>query len=347
MVTIILTTDGATNETLSQNLASLISAGDTERIAISSRSLSAPGIISISSTGRSFADTIREALKRSRGSSVLLLDGSSTIDGETLSDMLNSIREHSGSELIFFPEGNIESFDPSPEEVINRFIQHKPLPQQALAISRSTISLDEINSSSIAELIGAQLIKGITEQRSITESPLRRLLETSSSSSLSNEATSRLLSTLIAGCNIEDIFPTQDWQNHQNESASASYHSLGALFVRLNDMQSALQCLNIGDRFQESPRSLALRGLIAGTNGEMLGAVANMVSSLQQYENTKKTDKSLSTDFEVINEKLIKGLDALNRRDNEEAFEHFSEAVFNFDPFYSKMSISRTRRNER
>jgi predicted oxidoreductase len=35
----------------------------------------------------------------------------------------------------------------------------------------------------------------------------------------------------------------------------------------------------------------------------------------------------------------VDGLDALNKRDNARALTHFSEAVFNFDPFYADHGV--------
>jgi hypothetical protein len=77
--------------------------------------------------------------------------------------------------------------------------------------------------------------------------------------------------------------------------------------------------------------------------GEMLGAVANMVSSLKQYEIRKaKNGHYLSftpSNIEAMNTSLHAGLSALNKQDNPAALEHFASAVFQFDKFYHDCGI--------
>ena len=105
---------------------------------------------------------------------------------------------------------------------------------------------------------------------------------------LQSAETARLLRSIVNNCNIEDLFPNHDWTQHGQESAAAAYHSLAALFIKLQDTEAAMECLAFSDQLEDSPRSLALKGLIAIEKGETLAAVANMVSSLQQYESRKK-----------------------------------------------------------
>lgn len=154
------------------------------------------------------------------------------------------------------------------------------------------------------------------------------------------------LKAAIEGNNIEDLFPHHPWREHEAESAAACYHSLAALFLRLGDKASALECLGHGDRLEDSPRSLALKAIIAMDRGETLGAVANIVSSLQQYELRKKEDAShylkfTPRDLEKINDHLTEGLAALNRRENEKALGLFARAVFSFDSFYADYGLDR------
>lgn len=154
----------------------------------------------------------------------------------------------------------------------------------------------------------------------------------------------RVLKTAIDSFNIEELFPTLAWRDFSSESAAAAYHSLAALFIRVGDLESANQCLSHSEQLEESPRYFALKGLIARERGETLGAVANMVSSLQCYEARKRQSEEhyLSfqpADLEDINSQLVEGLNALNRRDNETALAHFSRAVFQFDPFYIELGV--------
>jgi tetratricopeptide (TPR) repeat protein len=154
------------------------------------------------------------------------------------------------------------------------------------------------------------------------------------------------LEQLISSANIEDLFPQHPWNTHEKESAAASYHALAAVFLKLGNPEKALDCLKLSDQLEDSPRSLALRALVAQQRGEVLGAVANMVSSLQQYEIRKKENDKHYTQFspdnlEVINENLHAGLAALNKRDNAAALSHFTKAVFQFDPFYEESGVTR------
>jgi hypothetical protein len=157
-----------------------------------------------------------------------------------------------------------------------------------------------------------------------------------------------MLHQLATASNIEEIFPRHDWERHEEESAAACYHTLAAMFIRLGDGASASECLKLSDRLENSPRSLALKGIIALSRGEILGAVANMVSSLQQYELRKKEaarhyQRFMPQDLEVINQKLHEGLAALNTRNNEVAYKCFAEAVFNFDSFYRDNRVNSVR----
>lgn len=166
---------------------------------------------------------------------------------------------------------------------------------------------------------------------------------------LGNDERAACLQVAVNANNIEDLFPNHPWSMHGEESAAASYHSLAAVFIRLGDFASASTCLELSDRLEESPRSLALKGLLAMQRGEVLGAVANMVSSLQHYEMRKREtgDHYLHfspSDLEGINAKLSSGLAALNRRENLVALEHFADAVFSFDPFYRQFGVDRVRR---
>jgi tetratricopeptide (TPR) repeat protein len=161
---------------------------------------------------------------------------------------------------------------------------------------------------------------------------------------LSNARMASLLRLAVNNCNIEDLFPEHAWNEHQEESAAAAYHSLAALFIRFGDTESALECLKLSDQLEDSPRSLALKGIIAFDRGETLGAVANLVSSLQQYELRKKRDGNHYLSFtpsnlERINSNLNAGLQALNKRNNEVALEHFAQAVNDFDTFYSEYGV--------
>ncbi len=173
-----------------------------------------------------------------------------------------------------------------------------------------------------------------------------RSLSSESAYEVSSASRAEMLKTVLESHNIEDIFPNHSWDAHQEESLAACYHTLAAIFIRLGDFESAEECLSQSDTFEDSPRALALKAIISKLHGETLGAVANMVSSLQQYEQRKNRDGShyltfKPTDIEKINYRLKEGLEALNQRDNEAALSKFTEAVFDFDSFYTEMGLDK------
>lgn len=156
---------------------------------------------------------------------------------------------------------------------------------------------------------------------------------------------SKFLQGIIEGCAIESLFPQLSWiEQNQNASFAESLISLAALFIRLGDLELAESCVDQAhDLNQDSPRGLALKAIISSGYGETLGAVANLVSSLQQYEQIKDKNKlptSAAIDIEKINAELKFGLDALNRKDNQEALTRFANAVCQFDPFYKNQGLS-------
>ena len=159
------------------------------------------------------------------------------------------------------------------------------------------------------------------------------------------EQRARLLNYVVNSCNIEELFPNHPWSKYETESAAASYQTLAAIFYKLGDIQDAKECLSLSDKLEESPRSLALRALIAMDNGEALGAVANLISSLQRYEVRKRNDNEdhyltfTPQDLEKINDHLNQGLEALNQQNNVVAAHHFAAAVFDFDDFYKENGV--------
>lgn len=153
-----------------------------------------------------------------------------------------------------------------------------------------------------------------------------------------------LLRYALAVINIEELFPQHSWEQYPEESAAACYHSLAAKFIALGELPTARECLLQSDQLEDSPRSLALKGIIAMHEGEVLSAVANMVSSLQEYERRKGGESSHYLSFtpsnlEVINSRLQSGLSALNEQQNDKAAAFFTDAVFEFDGFYKECGL--------
>jgi hypothetical protein len=228
------------------------------------------------------------------------------------------------------------------ETLLNSLINRSSLPIAAIACKKAvfeSILADELdNLSEISLRLFAKAI--VAGARTISAGQLEA---SSQAVELENSSFARSLGMLINTFAIEELFPQYAWKEHSEESAAVSYHTLTAYFMRFEDYKSANECLILSEQFEESPRSLALRAMIAFNKGETLGAVANLVSSLQQYEERKKSTthyvKFSPQDIELINSSLVSGLDALNKRDNEKAIDHFAKAVFNFDAFYSQHGL--------
>jgi hypothetical protein len=162
---------------------------------------------------------------------------------------------------------------------------------------------------------------------------------------LSNfEKTSTMLE-LIRISNIEELFDNSDWKNITEIpiKAAACYRELAAFFLHYGDHESALDCVNLSDSLHESPRSNVLRAIIATMKGDTLTAVANIVSSLQQYEEnmlTNKQTKSLTSEIEVeLTGTMQQGLKALNQKDNHKAYNYFARAVSQYDDFFSRPEL--------
>ena len=286
------------------------------------------------------------------GDTVLFVDGRASIKDGSMLNVLASIDSSTG--VTWFPveiERNgkseiVELEENTPEALLRAITSDNALPTAAVAIRSSLLPKSEMpEADSAGEMLAKLMAQGIGEQ-SLTIRGDMMFSARAEVCTLSDKARASCLKVLANSSNIEDLFPHHDWITHEKESAAAAYHTMAALFLRVGDTASSMECLKLSDQLEDSPRSLALKGLIAIDRGEILGAVANMVSSLQQYEIRKKENeihysRFQPTDLEVINENLNAGLQALNKRDNERALNHFATAVFNFDPFYSKYGVDR------
>jgi len=238
----------------------------------------------------------------------------------------------------------------SPAGLLRAFTNDSFWPLACLAFHKDLLNKCPYSADSVADLIAFVVTNAISKGWSLrafnqgtisAEDNVNCLIGKPDKNCLAH-----CLHELIDSSNIEELFPEHAWSIFGAESAAASYHSLAALFIRLSDAEKALQCLALSDGLEDSPRSLALKGLIAQQKGETLAAVANLVSSLQEYEKRKagKDDAHYVTfqpkDFDFINTRLAAGLEALNVRDNSTALNHFIEAVWNFDSFYEAFGLT-------
>ena len=152
-----------------------------------------------------------------------------------------------------------------------------------------------------------------------------------------------ILKALLHLRNIEEIFPSLDWETGEVKTAAYAYQRLASCFLDYEDAGAAMECLTLSEQFEESGRSFALRGVIASSKGDTLAAVANMVSSLQQYEeDTHKQESKLAKEVEIaVTECLKGGLKALNKQDNKTAFTKFAQAVSKYDSFFNQQGLQK------
>jgi hypothetical protein len=253
-------------------------------------------------------------------------------------------------------QGELDLPDLTPQGIISSLTSMEHWPLMCVATTRMTLSeIKDSSASTCMELLAQALISALGDgddvRVSSAISPYVSRSIARATSELPMRSRANLLQAAARAINIEELFPEHPWKEFSQESAAAAYHSLAALFLRFGDPEAAVQSLQCSERLEESPRFFALLGLIQQSQGETLGAVANFVSSLQCYEARKRNDGKHYLSFsprnlEIINSNLVDGLNALNKRDNEQALSCFSDAVFNFDPFYEKHGIVTSRKND-
>ena len=355
MISIIVIENGASQSSLQKTVGAAAASSSDNIIVIGARpeEMNDASIEFITPSGLPMSEMLRTAVTHARHNRILFVDARSRIDSRQLIALMNSTNGRLGAvayapleisgECVTLPEMLTET-------VVSTLTTQTGWPTAFVAMKASFAEkfLRSSSGSSLGEVMSEAMIQAIIDGEAVER--LNSHVEissfdiTSDDCVLSSARMAALLKLAVNNCNIEDLFPQHAWKQHQEESAAACYHTLAALFIRFGDTESAIDCLKLSDQLEDSPRSLALKGLIALDRGETLGAVANLVSSLQQYELRKKSDGSHYLSFtpsnlERINSNLNAGLQALNKRNNEEAVEHFAEAVYNFDTFYSEYGV--------
>ena len=352
MASIILNTNGLDASQAQERIAALRALTNLEIIVLS-RANEAPGVTAVELNNRTLAEALQAAAKLARGTKLIILAAEALQDTEGLARLLETVENSPQFVLAYAPlQLNDEYIDlgwPSLDSIVNTISSGALWPTAGLVINKALLEQIQLaQENSAAELLGSVTVQSLIKNISIDKLPVTiSLAADSSMAQMTKSEQARVLSLAVNSFNIEELFPNHAWEEHSEESAAAAYHTLAAIFIRLGDYASAEQCLSFSDRLEDSPRSLALKAIIALAQGETLGAVANMVSSLQQYEQRKKNENNrhylsfTPTDFEVVNTSLRAGLSALNKRDNSSAFEYFATAVFSFDPFYSEQGVDR------
>lgn len=304
-------------------------------------------------TGASLMEALAQAITVTASKRVLIVNSALTFGTGDLSRFAAEVETSALIEHVYLSpatsDGIVEMPPITPHTIIQSLTRHDVWPLLCLATTRNNLRKQlERNTGSLTEFLLTCCIEAISgaevvRQSSITPpliAPhiLRALCE------LSPDERGRALKVAVDTMNIEELYPDHAWDHFSQESAAAAYHSLAALFIQFGDATAAEESLRCSENLEESPRYFALQGLLSLKRGETLGAVAHMVSSLQCYEARKVNDGKHYLTFapknlETLNSRLVDGLNALNKQENERAMTHFSEAVFNFDSFYGEHGV--------
>lgn len=163
---------------------------------------------------------------------------------------------------------------------------------------------------------------------------------------LSEYERAAIMKELLRISNLEELFYSVGWDSPSEVSQKAAhcYRELATFFLRMGDTESATECIDLSESLYESPRSLALRAIIAASKGDPLTAVANLVSSLQQYEEVAASKGNsgyqLSEQVEVdVTRNMKQGLKTLNQKDNLKAFSFFANAVSKYDEYFAQPEV--------
>lgn len=355
MLSVIVTENGATRAAVEKTVKAIQDSGSHEIILIGQEPVAAAAQ-HISSLESSLSYCFKQA--RASSETVVVLDARFEPDASSLASFFKSLEYGMQSCMLVsalqFGSERMEIGDLTAADIVSHLSTNRMWPAMCYAIKRSYLMQEgKIEGKTSNEIFVRLCMSALNDGEEISSSDATIQSSSSECSSsqcyMSEAERSRCLRSAINSYNIEDLFPSHPWQTHQKESAAASYHSLAATFIRLGDRESAVESLALSDTLEDSPRSLALKGILSYSKGETLGAVANMVASLQQYELRKQSPQEHYVTFspnnlEVINVELKAGLEALNKRDNTTAAQHFAEAVFHFDGFYKEHGIEGIKR---
>lgn len=291
---------------------------------------------------------LKKALVDLRAQSERLTLVSSEIDIDTLKELVSTASFESHQLAVLKSVTDFEGYELG-ELTLENLIPalSSNLVNAAPYVSVSTEAISELEPTDIIssdELAIIFIIEALSRGDEIVELPSEARI--GEFKALTDREICSLILFALSRCNIEELFPNHSWEEFQSESLAYCYHSLATTFIKLGNLEAAKECLNISERYEDSPRLLALRGMIASTEGRELEAVAHLVTSLQQYEARKKENGRHYVNFtpaniEVINTDLKEGLDALNHKDNWKAYEHFTRAIYNFDSFWDEAQPGR------
>lgn len=352
-----LLVDDSLNQASTQALLQLISAGRTfaDIAVVSTRAALSQSQDSRWITAENLVDALAQGINTASSQRVLIISSTLSLGASDIIKMATELEPRSVLEhTVYQPsiDGSVIELPEMAADTIVESLKHNSIwPLLCVATTRYALSATNPSGcTSVTEYIAQTLIRSLADGDTVTVSstatPLMSAHDATRLTELPARQLGRCLHAAVDSLNIEELFPQHNWMSFGKESAAAAYHSLAALFLRFGDQNAAAQCLECSQRLEDSPRYFALKGLMQNVNGETLGAVASLVSSLQMYEERKAgTSQHYITfspsDLEIVETRLAQGLNALNDKDNERAIEHFSQAVFNFDSFFARHGVER------
>ncbi len=297
---------------------------------------------------------IEKALNKTSDKWLILLSSEAPLTEKQVRSIASESTKFSSDTVAYLPvkadKSAIEFTDKKVSSLIPCLATNRPFPGMCLVTSAAYLKkFASLGAESAVELIASALLLAVPEGKTITK--LSEQLKISGEAlqlhplQLTGPECARCVRNVAESCNIEDLFPSYPWEKHKEESLAACYHTLAALFIKLGDYDSAKDVLVQADQYEDSPRSLALRGIIFARKNDWLNAAANLIASLQQYETRLREPeghyiKFTPKDFAKINSVLLSGLEALNRKNNETAVQQFADAIFLYDGFYSETEVA-------
>ena len=294
------------------------------------------------------------ALGKSKQKKLLLLNSECGFADRQLKSALQDADKLDADKVGYVPlkvdKAVIDFSEKKPASLVTFLASNKPLPAMCVASGTEMArKVAGLGADSAIEVSAQLLLLAVASSQGAVRlgEPVKISPDRVAASplQLTGPECARCLRAVVEAFNIEDLFPAHPWGKFQEESLAASYHTLAALFLRLADYDSAEEVLVQADQLEDSPRSLALKGIICARKGDWLNSAANLIASLQQYESRMRSIeehyvKFGPKDFQKINSVLLFGLDALNHRNNQAAVRHFADAIFLYDAFYRENGVA-------
>jgi len=203
-------------------------------------------------SGSSVTESIHSAAAMLNTESVVVIDARIPLSSDQISNILSAgaaMRETLGFCSFESKANDISAFpEMLASDIVHTLTSNTNWVTAAAAVKSTFIhSANDIEASSSGEYLTKLAIKAIADSEAITSSLAALKLSGDAQelldelSVLSPAETAECLRHTINFVNIEELFPNHSWDLHGKESVAACYHTLTAHFIRLNDIDSALE----------------------------------------------------------------------------------------------------------